>query len=223
MAGRRPPTRSRSASCASDRIRAVVGTAEWTALGIRLGMLDLVATARRRHPRRAPRPRPARPRLGPADAAWPTFGATRSGPIGERPARPAAARRDRHALGSESLFLAALHPWTPVGELDRRRLERARRAAPTGCCRSTAGRAVQGTTGSLRPGRDGLRPRPVGAAVPALRRRRAGRDDRPRRRRTARCSTARPARAASRRPTTAGPAAAGLLGGGGQRRRTGRA
>ena len=160
-----------------DRIRAVVGTAEWTCLGLRLGMLDLVPTADE-------------------GTLVGHLGPDLLGPDWDLPTALANLRREpQRAIGealldqrmlagigtlcdSESLFLERVHPWTPVGELDDSALEhlveRAHRLLHV-----NAGRAVQSTTGSLRPWRDGLRPCPVRATVPALRLRHPGRDDRP--------------------------------------------
>lgn len=146
--GRRYPARSQ------DNIRAVLGTRRWTAVGHRLGMLDLVPTSGEStlvgH-------------LGPdvlgpdwdregvveavlADAAGPCR------PIGE-------VLLDQRVLAgvgtfymSEALFLRGISPWTPSGDLDR--------AAVTALVdlvrrllRVNAARPVQVTTGEDRPGR----------------------------------------------------------------------
>ena len=135
---------------ADDRLRAVLGTEQWTALGLRLGMLDLVRTEDEGTLVGHLGP----DLLGPDwDAAVAVSNLRRSPdtPIG------AALLDQRNLAGigtlwaAESLFLERLHPWTPVVELPdealARVVERARKlldAARRG--------AVQTSTGSTRPG-----------------------------------------------------------------------
>lgn len=133
-----------------DRIRAVVGTSEWTCIGTRLGMLDLVPTADE-------------------GTMVGHLGPDILGPDWDLPTALANLRRDPgRAIGealldqrllagigtlydSESLFIQRIHPWTPVGELDdsslQRLVTRARRLLEV-----NSHRAVQSTTGNLRPG-----------------------------------------------------------------------
>jgi endonuclease-8 len=133
-----------------DRIRAVVGTAEWTCIGTRLGMLDLVATADEGtlvgH-------------LGP-DLLGPDWDLSTALTNLRRDPRRAIgeALLDQRLLAgigtlydSESLFLQRIHPWTPVGELDDSALEHLVERAHQ-LLQVNAGRAVQSTTGSLRNG-----------------------------------------------------------------------
>ena len=187
-------------------LRAVVGTAEWTCIGTAARHARPRADGRRGARSSATSAPTCSARTGTCRGRWPTCGATRSEPIGDGAAGPAAAGRDRHAVRlAESLFLER-HPPLDAGRRARRRRARAR-------CVERAHRlldaapapAVQSTTGIQRPGeeayvhaRSGRPCRRCGDDGP-------GRDDRAARRRTARCSTARPARAAWRRPTTAGP------------------
>ena len=99
-------------------VRAVLGTARHTAVGNRLGMLDLVATDREDtlvgH-------------LGP-DVLAPDFPATglarATAHLAERPESIAAAlldQRNQAGLGTiwmaESLFTRRIHPWTPAREV----------------------------------------------------------------------------------------------------------
>ncbi|MFZ0157575.1 MAG: DNA-formamidopyrimidine glycosylase family protein [Kineosporiaceae bacterium] len=136
-------------------IRAILGTTAWTAVGHRLGMLDLVPTAREAS---------LVGHLGP-DLLGPGWdGAEAARRIGADPARPIGeALLDQRVLAgvgtfylSEALFLHGITPWTPVetlsgaghrGNVDElvdllHRLLRANRD-----------RAVQITTGDGRPGR----------------------------------------------------------------------
>lgn len=141
---------ARGSARSPAHVRAVLANAEWTAVGHKLGMLDLVTTADEAtlvgH-------------LGPdvlgsdwdAAAVVATLRAQPDREIGH-------ALLDQRVLAgvgtmfmAETLFLRGLSPWTPVGEsgdvdavvalahrlLDANRL-----------------RAVQTTTGDLRPGRD---------------------------------------------------------------------
>ncbi|GAA1238093.1 DNA-formamidopyrimidine glycosylase family protein [Oryzihumus leptocrescens] len=135
---------------AGDRVRAVLGTADWTALGLRLGMLDLVPTADERtlvgH-------------LGP-DLLGPDWDPSLAvANLRREPGRALGAalldQRNLAGIGTlwaaESLFLEGLHPWTPVGEVDDDALagvvERAHRLLST-----SQHLAVQTSTGSTRRG-----------------------------------------------------------------------
>jgi len=135
---------------AGDRVRAVLGTADWTALGLRLGMLDLVPTADERtlvgH-------------LGPdlLGPDWDPSLAVANLRREPRRALGAALLDQRNLAGigtlwaAESLFLEGLHPWTPVGEVDDDALagvvERAHRLLS-----ASRHQAVQTSTGSTRRG-----------------------------------------------------------------------
>ena len=135
---------------AGDRVRAVLGTADWTALGLRLGMLDLVPTADERtlvgH-------------LGP-DLLGPDWDPSLAVANLRREPRRALGvalldQRNLAGIGTlwaaESLFLEGLHPWTPVGEVDDDALagvvERAHRLLS-----ASRHQAVQTSTGSTRRG-----------------------------------------------------------------------
>lgn len=131
-------------------VRAVVGTAEWTAIGTSLGMLDLLPTAAEDalvgH-------------LGP-DLLGPDWdAATALRNLRSRPERPIGAalldQRNLAGIGtlydSETLFILRQWPWRPVGELDDAALgallERARRLLDAG-----RRRGLQNTTGDTRRG-----------------------------------------------------------------------
>jgi endonuclease-8 len=98
-----------------DDLRAAVGTSTWTALGLRLGMLDLVPTASEGtlvgH-------------LGP-DLLGPDWDpAVAAARLGSADTTIGAALLDQRNLAgvgtlwaAESLFLERLHPWTPAVEL----------------------------------------------------------------------------------------------------------
>jgi len=135
---------------AGDRVRAVLGTADWTALGLRLGMLDLVPTTDERtlvgH-------------LGP-DLLGPDWDPSLAvANLRREPGRALGAalldQRNLAGIGTlwaaESLFLEGLHPWTPVGEVDDDALagvvERAHRLLS-----ASRHQAVQTSTGSTRRG-----------------------------------------------------------------------
>ncbi len=134
---------------AQDAVRAVVANVEWTAVGHRLGMLDLVASEQEAtlvgH-------------LGPdvLGPGWDAAEAVRR--IGADPARAIGEalldQRNLAGVGTfymcEGLFLRGVTPWTPVAEagdlaaivdLQHRMLDLNRT------------RAVQSTTGDLRAGR----------------------------------------------------------------------
>ena len=102
-------------------LRAAVLTDEWSALGLRLGMLDLVPTTHERD---------LVGHLGP-DLLGPDWDPDR--------ARDALVAHDRTVVealldqrvlagvgtfwASEILFLDRLHPWTPAGQVDERRVD----------------------------------------------------------------------------------------------------
>jgi endonuclease VIII len=102
---------------AGDRVRAVLGTQEWTAIGIRLGMLDLVRT---------PDEGALVGHLGPdlLGADWDVEVAV--GNLARDPDRPIGAalldQRNLAGIGTlyaaESLFLERIPPWRQVGEMD---------------------------------------------------------------------------------------------------------
>lgn len=134
---------------ADHQLRAVVGCREWTALGLRLGMLDLVPTDAEHtlvgH-------------LGPdlLGPDWDPHEALRR--LRASPAPIAAALLDQRNLAgigtlyaAETLFLERVNPWTPAAELTGDTLTgivaRAHRLLTAGS-RS----AIQSTTGSARPG-----------------------------------------------------------------------
>jgi endonuclease VIII len=140
----------RAGELRNERIRAVVGTSEWTCIGASLGMLDLVPTADEAS---------LVGHLGP-DLLGPDWDLpTALANLRRDPGRPIGeALLDQRLLAgigtlydSESLFLQRIHPWTPVGELEdaalERLVERARRLLE-----ANSHRAVQSTTGNLRPG-----------------------------------------------------------------------
>ncbi len=161
-------------------VRAVLVTPDWTALGHRLGMLDVLRTRDEARPARRPRPGRAGRRLPwrrPAPGPGPV---RRRRPAGRRdPPGPERAGRDRHDLDrgeplrAKAVALAAGAGCGRRGELgdDRTRTHDARRGGQRHA-----------------PG-----PRPGGPALPTVRdpgRRRHGATSRWR----ARCSGARPAR-----------------------------
>jgi endonuclease-8 len=95
-------------------LRAAVGTAGWTALGLRLGMLDLVATSEEDR---------LVGHLGP-DLLGPDWDAAMAAAnLATSPEPLAAALLDQRNLAGvgtiwacESLFLERLHPWTPASD-----------------------------------------------------------------------------------------------------------
>lgn len=131
-----------------EQLRAVLGNSRWTALGFRLGMLDLVPTS-------------AEPtlvgHLGPdllgpdwdRDRALANLAADPGRPLGE-------ALLDQRVLAgigtfylAETCFLRGLSPWTPVGEVadPGAVVDLAQRLM-----QANLGRGVQSTTGDLRDG-----------------------------------------------------------------------
>lgn len=131
----------------NPQLRALVSAPDWTALGLRLGMLDLVPTAREGD---------LVGHLGP-DVLGPDWSAETAvgnllrteGPIG------AALLDQRNLAGvgtmwcAETLFLERVNPWLSAGELGTGRVERivarAHRLLDTG-----KNHAVQSSTGSYR-------------------------------------------------------------------------
>ncbi|GAB4084994.1 Fpg/Nei family DNA glycosylase [Myceligenerans cantabricum] len=119
-------TGSRGAAARGPAVRAVLATRHWTCTGLRLGMLDLLAT--RDEPRLLTG-------LGPdllaADFAPGVAGSRLPDGVARLardPARPLCDvlldQRTVAGLGTiwmaESLFARRLHPWTPAGDLDER-------------------------------------------------------------------------------------------------------
>jgi endonuclease-8 len=147
--GERWGSSSPTSARAEHAIRVILANQTWTAVGHRLGMLDLVPTSLEHT---------VVGHLGPdvLGASWDAAEVARR--IGAEPRRPIGeALLDQRVLAGvgtffmcESLFLRGVTPWTPIGEagdLDAvidvvHRLMTANRD-----------RAVQSTTGDLRPGR----------------------------------------------------------------------
>jgi endonuclease-8 len=133
---------------AAHKIRAILANDEWTTIGHDLGMLDLVATDREDTLVGHLGPDVLAPDWDPAEAVR-RLGASPQRPIGE-------ALLDQRVLAgvgtffmAESLFLRGISPWTPaahVGDVD------ALVALIHRLLLVNAGRAVQSTTGDLRPG-----------------------------------------------------------------------
>jgi endonuclease VIII len=133
-------------------IRAVLGTEEWTATGLRLGMLDLVATADEDS---------LVGHLGPdilgpdwdADRARANLAAQPDRTIGE-------ALLDQRVLAgigtlylAETMFLVGRTPWTPVGDFTDASLGRVVERAHS-LLHLNRDRVRQVTTGDARPGRE---------------------------------------------------------------------
>jgi endonuclease-8 len=135
---------------ANPQIRAVVGTERWAAVGLRLGMLDLLPTSAEDTLVGHLGPDVLGPDWDPALAASHLRAAGRT-PIGE------ALLDQRNLAGvgtlwaSESLFLQRLHPWTAAADLEETELsalvERAHRLIDT-----ARHHAVQSSTGVRRLG-----------------------------------------------------------------------
>lgn len=133
----------------NDQLRALLGTTRWTALGLRLGMLDLVATDAEDS---------LVGHLGP-DVLGPDWDPQRAAAnLASSQETIGAALLDQRTLAgvgtmyaAESLFLERLGPWTPAASLNSATIvgvvERAHRLLDTGR-RS----AIQSTTGSTRRG-----------------------------------------------------------------------
>jgi endonuclease-8 len=131
------------------KIRAVLANADWTAIGHDLGMLDLVPTDQESTLVGHLGPDVLGPGWDPAEAGR-RLAAVPQRPIGE-------ALLDQRVLAgvgtffmAETLFLRGVSPWTPAGEagdLD------ATVSLVHRLMTANADRAVQSTTGDLRPGR----------------------------------------------------------------------
>ncbi|HET8598885.1 MAG TPA: DNA-formamidopyrimidine glycosylase family protein [Segeticoccus sp.] len=143
-------TRLRPGTLRRDDVRAVLGTARWTAVGHRLGMLELLPTAEEDR---------VVGHLGP-DLLGPDWDPGRAvANLRRRPERPiGAALLDQTNLAgigtiydSETLFAERRHPWQPVGELGvaelTRLVERARRLLEVG-----RAHGIPNTTGDRRRG-----------------------------------------------------------------------
>lgn len=133
-------------------LRAALGTARWTTLGLRLGELDLLPSTQEDR---------LVGHLGP-DVLGPDWDAARAAAnLADQPHRGLAeALLDQRALAgvgtywaSEALFLERRHPWQPVGELDDAALgalvERVHRLMVSG-----KEHAVQSSTGVRRRGEE---------------------------------------------------------------------
>jgi len=136
---------------ANPQIRAVVGTSRWSAVGLRLGMLDLLPTAQEStlvgH-------------LGP-DLLGPDWDAERASAnlVGSSATIGAALLDQRNLAGvgtlwaSESLFLERIHPWATAESLQpgvvSALVARAHRLID-----AARQHAFQSTTGSRRPGQN---------------------------------------------------------------------
>ncbi|HEY6797702.1 MAG TPA: DNA-formamidopyrimidine glycosylase family protein [Kineosporiaceae bacterium] len=130
-------------------VRAVLANAEWTAIGHDLGMLDLVASSAEHSLIGHLGPDVLGPGWDPVEAAR-RLGVLPDRPVGE-------ALLDQRLLAgvgtfymAEALFLRGLSPWTPVraaGDLG------ALVALVHRLMTANRDRAVQSTTGDLRPGR----------------------------------------------------------------------
>ena len=134
----------------NPQIRALVGTERWAALGLRLGMLDLVPTSSEDTLVGHLGPDVLGPDWDPAIAVTHLHDSGQT-PIGE------ALLDQRNLAGvgtlwaSESLFLQRVNPWTAAGDLDEKELaalvERAHRLIDT-----ARHHAVQSSTGVRRLG-----------------------------------------------------------------------
>ena len=131
-------------------IRAVVGTHEWVCLGLRLGMLDAIPTAREDD---------LVGHLGP-DLLGPDWDAARAvahlAAVPDRPIGDALLdQRNLAGIGTmydaETLFLERVGPWTPVGDLRAGDLDRLVQRAHR-LLSANVDHAVQSTTGSRRRG-----------------------------------------------------------------------
>ncbi len=156
-------------------VRAALGTDRWTAVGLRLGMLDAVPTAREDD---------LVGHLGP-DVLGPDWDPDRAAAaVAAYPGTVGEALLDQRTLAgvgtfwaSEALFLERLLPWTPAADLTKRGGRCPRRPGPAAPrCRAAPCRPVEHRHPPA--GSGGLRPRPLRPTVSPLRRRRAGRLDR---------------------------------------------
>ena len=126
-------------------------TTSGPAVGHKLGMLDLVPTARRAHPGRPPRSRPARRRLGRrrrccADAAPRSRSGRSARPCSTSATSPASAR----STWPRRCSCAGSRPWTPVADVPDLPAVVALAHKLLDVNRV---RGVQVTTGDTRPGR----------------------------------------------------------------------
>ncbi|EWT00281.1 DNA glycosylase [Intrasporangium oryzae NRRL B-24470] len=132
---------------ANPGLRALVAAADWTALGLRLGMLDLVPTSREGELVGHLGPDVLGPDWDPARAADNLLGS------GDVIGSALLDQRNLAGVGTmwcaETLFLERVPPWTPVAELGRERVEavvdRAHRLIDRG-----RANVVQSSTGSYR-------------------------------------------------------------------------
>ena len=134
-----------------DDLRAAIGTGSWTALGLRLGLLELLPTERELE---------VLGHLGPDPLGqdWDVDRAVAN--VLASPAPVGAALLDQRNLAgvgtlwaAEALFLERLHPWTPANELPRevltRLVERVHRLLD-----AARHHAVQASTGNRRKGEE---------------------------------------------------------------------
>lgn len=140
----RPPSVARS-------VRAVLATTQWTALGVRLGMLDLVPTSEEHR---------LVGHLGPdvLGEDWDEDDALARLLVGTVSIGEALLdQRNLAGVGtlycSESLFLERVHPWMPVADLGEEAVRRVVRRAHR-LLRANVAHAVQSTTGSRRTGEE---------------------------------------------------------------------
>ena len=137
---------------ADRQLRVVLGTAAWTALGLRLGMVDLVPTEREAE---------LVGHLGPdilgpdwdRDRVLATLATAPDRPIGEALLDQRTLAGIGSMFAAESLFLERTNPWTTAGELGEDGLgavvDRAARLM-----RANLGDELRTTTGSRRRGED---------------------------------------------------------------------
>lgn len=132
-------------------IRAVFGTDEYTALGRRLGMLDMLSTSREQEVVGHLGPDILAVSWDPGHVAPAVLGDPR--PIGEVLLDQRVVAGIGTLYDAETLFLERIAPWTPADELDadavRRILDRAHRLLTNGTKYD-----VQSTTGSRRRGEE---------------------------------------------------------------------
>ncbi|WP_370894217.1 DNA-formamidopyrimidine glycosylase family protein [Janibacter sp. GXQ6167] len=135
-------------------LRAAVGTSQWTALGLRLGMLDLVRTDQEHR---------LVGHLGPDvlgpdwDAAQAAANLAAAGAAASELTIAAALLDQRLLAGvgtywaSEALFILRIHPWRPVSEIDADTLLTLTTRIHTLMSRG-ARNAIQSSTGLFQPG-----------------------------------------------------------------------
>lgn len=134
---------------ADHTLRAALGTRTWTALGLRLGMLDIVPTAAEATLVGHLGPDVLDPEARTADMVAAVRGC---------PGTIAEALLDQRLLAGvgtfyacESLFLTGTHPWSPAARLDPESLSRIIERARA-LMRANLPHAVQSTTGLRAPG-----------------------------------------------------------------------